>query len=55
MNKTVSDVSAEADDKRTLGSADVFVVAFRKSKKLVSVALIEAIVSPTNREDKFPL
>lgn len=51
----VSDGSAVADASRKPGSAEVFMVAFRKSKRLVSVALMGVMVSPSNNEDKFPL
>lgn len=51
----VPDGSAVADASRKPGSAEVFMVAFRKSKRLVSVALMGVMVSPSNPEDKFPL
>lgn len=50
-----TDVSDGSDNSRKSGSADVFLVTFRKPKKLISVALMEVRLSPSNPEDKFPL
>lgn len=55
VGRDVSEGSAVVDVSRKSGSAEVFTVVFRKSKELITVALMEVMVSPSNPDDKFPL
>lgn len=49
----ICDGSCMADGSVKLGSVEVFMAVFRKSKSFLSVVLMELIVSPSNQEDQL--